>query len=74
MDRQRSSIPTGSVSDRRVGYDPLTGELVVFPLTRADEINCIKYYHGWVADYLEDLYGRTDVIRAIRGAGFPLPQ
>lgn len=68
-----TSIPTGSSSERRVGYDVPFKELVVFPLTRTDEVNCIKYYHGWVADYFDDIYGRDDILRAIRSAGYPMP-
>jgi hypothetical protein len=68
-----TSIPTGSPSDRRVGYDAVVKELVVFPLTRADEINCVKYYHGWVADYLDDIFGRDYILQAIRRAGYPMP-
>jgi hypothetical protein len=56
-----------------VGYDPVNTELVVFPLTRTDPVNCIKYFHGWVADYYDDVYGRDDILKAIGQAGFPTP-
>lgn len=66
-----TSIPTGSPSERRVGYDAVNTPLVVFPLTRTDSVNCIKYFHGWVADYYDDVYGRDDILKAIRQAGYP---
>lgn len=69
----QASIPTGSPSERRVGYDPVNSELIVFPLTRTDPVNCIKYYHGWVAEYYDDVYGRNDIINSVNQAGWPKP-
>lgn len=68
------SVPTDSSSDRRVGYDPTAGELVVFPRHQTDEVNCIKYYHGWVVDYQDDVYGRDDILKTIRDSKFPMPR
>jgi RHS repeat-associated protein len=68
------SVPTDSSSDRRVGYDPTAGELVVFPRHQTDEVNCIKYYHGWVVDYQDDVYGRDDILKTIREHKFPMPE
>jgi RHS repeat-associated protein len=69
-----TSVPTDSTSDRRVGFDLLAGELVVFPRHRIDDVNCIKYYHGWVVDYQDDIYGRDDILKTIRESKFPMPE
>jgi hypothetical protein len=65
-----TSVPSDGEGDRRVGYDPLALELVIFPLTRTDEQRCIKFYHGWVADYQDDLYGRTNLLNTVRKNSF----
>jgi hypothetical protein len=59
---------------RRLGFDGMNGELVVLPLHRIDEQRCIKYYHGFVIDYLSDLNRRGDITKAARDNGFPLPK
>jgi hypothetical protein len=68
-----SSIVVDPDGNRRVGYDAMYGELIVFPLTRRDDVNCVLYYHGWVADFGSDLDGRDTIRNAARQAGFPLP-
>ena len=65
------SAPTGS--RRRVAYDIGHGEIVILHETRTDEQNCIKYYHGFVADYMSDLRGRCDIVNTIKKNGWPLP-
>ncbi len=52
----------------KVGYDGLSGQIVVFRLTRIDEIKCIKYWHGYVV-YQRDL--TPEQWKAGRDAGFP---
>ncbi|SDO23404.1 Ig-like domain repeat protein [Polaromonas sp. JS666] len=55
-------------SDWKLGYDGLTGELVMFRLQRTDEQKCIKYWHGYVVNQR----GLTpEQWRAGRDAGFP---
>ncbi|HEU5136435.1 MAG TPA: RHS repeat-associated core domain-containing protein, partial [Steroidobacteraceae bacterium] len=68
------SVPTASPQESRVGYDPIAGELIVFPRHRIDEQNCIKYYHGWVVDYQDDVYGRDHILKTIRDSKFPMPR
>jgi hypothetical protein len=64
-----------SVSERRrVGYDPVNMELVVLPLHRTDEENCVRYYHGFVTDDPDQLKNRHDIINAAKKAGYPLPK
>jgi hypothetical protein len=68
-----TSVPTGTDSDRRLGYDPVAKELIVFPRHLIDEVNCIKYYHGWVVEYENDLNGRPDIAGTARNNKFPMP-
>jgi RHS repeat-associated protein len=60
-----TSVPTGN---SRLGFDPQTGELIIFRLTTVDEANCIKYWHGYVVTQ-KDL--TPDQWRSGRNAGFP---
>ena len=52
----------------KIGYDGLSGQIVVFRLTRTDEQKCIKYWHGYVV-YQQDL--TPEQWKAGRDAGFP---
>jgi hypothetical protein len=45
----------------------------VFPRHLIDEVNCIKYYHGWVVEYENDLNGRPDIAGTARNNKFPMP-
>jgi hypothetical protein len=60
-----TSVPAGTA---RIGYDPATGQIVVFRNHRTDEQNCIKYWHGYVVSQ-QDL--RIEQWQAGRDAGFP---
>lgn len=61
-----SSVPVGGNS--RLGSHPLTGEVVLFRLHWTDEVNCVRYWHGYVV-------GQRDLTpqqwKAGRDAGFP---
>jgi len=46
----------------------------VLPLHRADEENCIRYYHGFVTDDYDPLRKRQDIINMAKKAGYPLPK
>ncbi|MDM8523366.1 hypothetical protein QUF80_08340 [Desulfococcaceae bacterium HSG8] len=59
---------------RRIGYDPANKELVILPLHRTDEENCVRYYHGFVIDELAQLKGRQHIINAAKKAGYQLPK
>ncbi|MCP4108547.1 MAG: hypothetical protein GY749_23865 [Desulfobacteraceae bacterium] len=59
---------------RRLGYDTVNAELVVMPLHRSDEENCIKYYHGYVIENSEQLKNRQDIVNAAKKAGYPCPK
>lgn len=52
----------------RIGYDGLTGQIVIFRNHRTDEQKCIKYWHGYVV-YQRDL--DPEQWKAGRDAGFP---
>lgn len=65
------SVPVGS--RRRLAWDDTSHEIVVLPEHRTDEQNCIKYYHGYVADYMSDLHGRNDLKDTIKNNNWPLP-
>ena len=52
----------------KIGYDGITGQIVIFRLTRTDEQKCIKYWHGYVV-YQRDL--TPEQWKAGRDAGFP---
>ncbi len=56
---------------RRVGYDPLNNELVEFRLTRKDDVNCIKIWHGFVISN-QPTSINSKVKNAAKGAGFPV--
>jgi RHS repeat-associated protein len=56
------------VGRARIGYDGLSGQIVVFRLTRTDEQRCIRYWHGYVV-YQRDL--TPEQWKAGRDAGFP---
>jgi len=57
----------------RIGYDMSSAELVALPLARVDDQRCIKYYHGWVIDYHQDIWGRPELETSIRNSDFPTP-
>ncbi|QTA92723.1 hypothetical protein [Desulfonema magnum] len=59
---------------RRLGYDAINMELVVLPLHRTDEENCVRYYHGFVIDDPDQLRKRQDIINTAKKAGYPLPK
>jgi len=64
-----------SISERRcLGYDPINMELVVLPLHRTDEENCVRYYHGFVIDDPDQIGKRQDIINTAKKAGYPLPK
>jgi hypothetical protein len=67
------SLAVDGFQERRLGLDPLTKELVVFPRHRLDPINCIKYFHGFVAEEESDLEGRDEILRLIRDRKIPTP-
>ena len=56
------------VGKSRIGHDPVTGQIIIYRLTRIDETNCIKYWHGYVV-------GQKNITpeqwKAGRDAGFP---
>jgi uncharacterized protein RhaS with RHS repeats len=56
------------VGNSRIGHDSASGQIVIFRLTRVDEQNCIKYWHGYVV-YQRDLDPQQ--WKAGRDAGFP---
>lgn len=53
---------------QRMGFDPITNEIVIFRLHRTDNTNCIRYWHGYVVR-ISDL--TIDQWRTGRGAGYP---
>ncbi len=63
------------ISERRLlGCDSKNNELVVLMLHHIDEIQCVKYFHGYVIDCLEQLKNRQDIVSTARKAGYPLPK
>lgn len=60
-----NSVPTGG---QRIGYDPITGELVIFKNHYTDEKKCIKYWHGYVVTQSDLTSGQW---KSGRDAGFP---
>lgn len=57
----------------RVGFDPISGQVVEFRLTRRDEVNCIEYWHGFVVNN-QPVPMDPSVRNAARNAGFPIPK
>lgn len=57
----------------RVGFDPMSGQVVEFRLTRRDEVNCIEYWHGFVINN-QPVPMDPAVRNAARNAGFPTPK
>jgi hypothetical protein len=63
------------ISGRRLlGWDSKNNELVVLMLHHIDDIQCIKYFHGYVIDNLDQLKNRQDIVSTARKAGYPLPK
>ncbi len=63
------------ISERRMlGYDSKNNELVVLMLHHIDDIQCVKYFHGYVIDRLEQLKNRQDIVSTAKKAGYPLPK
>jgi hypothetical protein len=56
------------VGKSRIAFDIKTGEIIIYRLTRIDEKNCIRYWHGYAVKQ-KDL--TPEQWRAGRDANYP---